>query len=129
MSNPSKQIGTKAETKVARYLSDHGLPTSRKALAGNADEGDLRMLSKDGTEVTLEVKAGKQTANYTRSQLTEWKRQTVAESRNSGCPAVLVIVRYRRAFGSAEVWIPCEEWGMLGWTMVYIDDYAREMGG
>ncbi|MCR4870373.1 MAG: hypothetical protein K5859_03625 [Atopobiaceae bacterium] len=129
MGNPSKEKGTKAETKVARYLTEHGLPTVRKALAGSSDEGDLRMLSRDGTEVAIEVKAGKQTANPSRSQLTEWQRQTLAESLNSGCPAMLIIVRYRRLFADSEVWIPAEEWGERGWTMVHIDDYAEEMGG
>lgn len=127
MANPSKQKGTRAETRVARYLTDHGLRTERKALAGSADEGDLRMYMYDGAEeVTLEVKAGKQTANYRRSQLEEWKRQTLEESKNSGCMAALVIVRYRRALTDAEVWTPNAQWESsgLGWTMTYLDDFA-----
>lgn len=129
MANPSKAKGTRAETKVARYLNANGLECERRALAGSDDEGDLRLVLRDGSEVTVEVKAGKQTTNYSRSQLREWMRQTTAESLNRGCPGILVIVRYRRAFEDAEVWIPTEEWGMRGWTMVHIDDYASEMGG
>lgn len=127
MANPSKQKGTRAETKVARYLTNNGLRTERKALAGSADEGDLRMLLTDGTEVTLEVKTGKQTANYRRSQLEEWKRQTLEESKNSGCIAALVIVRYRRALTDAEVWTPNGQWRYgTGWSMTYIDDFVTE---
>lgn len=124
MSNPSKAKGTRAETKVSRYLTERGIRTERKALAGSADEGDLRMMLPDGTEVALEVKAGKQTYNYSRSQLAEWQRQTSVESSNAGCPAMLVIVRYRRRFEDSEVWMPCKEWGSCGWTMVHIDDFA-----
>lgn len=130
MANPSKAKGTRAETKVVRYLVDHGIHAERKALAGSTDKGDLRMLLKDGTEVTLEVKAGKQTSNYSRSMMSEWREQTLVESINSGCPAMLVIVRYRRAFADTEVWMPNNQWGgQPGWTMVYLDDFVRKIGG
>lgn len=129
MANPSKAKGTRAETRVASYLTTHGLPTSRRALAGSSDEGDLRMTLPDGSEMTVEVKAGKQTASYSRRQLEAWKRQTEVESFNAGCPGILVIARYRRSLFDAEVWIPTEEWGRAGWTMVYLDDYAEEIGG
>lgn len=133
MSNPSKAKGTRAETKVARYLSEHGLPTERRALAGSADQGDLRMFLRNGTEVTVEVKAGKQTGNYNRSKLTEWKRQTIEEARNSGCAqSMLVIVRYQRGFADAEVWLPNFQWFGIcvnGWTMVHIDEFVEWKGG
>lgn len=128
MSNPSKAKGTRAETKVRRYFNDHGLRCERKALAGSDDEGDLRLYLPDGLEVAVEVKAGKQTGNYNRSLFNEWKRQTLTESINSECPAILVIVRYRRAFDDAEVWVPRvvkrSEDIRLAWTMTYIDDFV-----
>ena len=129
MSNPSKAKGTRAETKVKRYFNDHGLRCERKALAGSDDEGDLRLYLDDGTEVAIEVKAGRQTGNYNRTALNEWKGQTLKESINSGCPSMLVIVRYRRAFEDAEVWMPNSEWGEPGWTMMYIDDLVKLIGG
>jgi len=134
MSNPSKRIGTRAETKVARYLTANGLPTMRRALAGSKDHGDLCMELPDGTEVTIEVKAGQQCANPSRSQMAEWRRQTIDESVNSGCISALVIVRHRRAFCDAEVWLPNHQWksdvgGLTGWTMMYVDDFVREMTG
>lgn len=128
MSNPSKAIGTRAETKVKRYFNDHGLRCERKALAGSDDEGDLRLYLNDGTEVTVEVKSGKQTMNYNRTTLNAWKSQTLTESINSDCPAMLVIVRYRRAFEDAEVWMPNSEWDGPGWTMMYIDDLVKSIG-
>lgn len=129
MANPSKQIGTRAETNVARFLTQRGLRTTRRALAGSDDEGDLRMLLPSGEEVTLEVKAGKQTQDLTRARLGEWKRQTLQEGENSGCKPGLVIVRYRHRLSDAEVWLPNSQWGgrLRGWTMQYIDDFADEM--
>lgn len=132
MSNPSKAIGTRAETKVARHLSAHGLPTERKALAGSADKGDLRMTLPSGEEVTVEVKAGEQTRSCPRYKIERWKEQTLEEGRNSGCRPVLVVVKYRRQFKDTEVWIPNELWMsgykfMSAWTMMYLDDFEEEM--
>lgn len=129
MANPSKQIGTRAETNVARFLTQRGLRTTRRTLAGSDDEGDLRMLLPSGEEVTLEVKAGKQTARAPRSMFERWKRETLVESENSGCRCALVVVRYQRRLVDAEVWLPNSQWGgrLRGWTMQYIDDFADEM--
>ena len=129
MANPSKDKGTRAETKVARYLSECGLPTERKALAGSADRGDLRMTLPNGTEVTIEVKAGKQTQNYPRSMVEDWRFQTLVEAANSGTPGMLVIVRYRRRFEDTEVWLPNMQWGGMrpGWTMMYLDEFVENV--
>ncbi len=133
MSNPSKAKGTRAETKVKRYFNDHGLRCERKALAGSDDEGDLRLYLDDGTEVTIEVKAGKQTINYSRAKFNEWKQQTLAEAKNSQCAALLVIVKFRRKLMDAEVWWPkpgtIEDDGTSPcWTMMYIDDFVKSIG-
>ena len=134
MSNPSKQKGTRAETRVARYLTTRGLETTRRALAGSADEGDLRMLLKDGTEVTLEVKAGTQTANYGRTLFEKWKNQTIIEGEHAGCTPALIVVRHRRPLANAEVWIPGMQWDndqtkwipapRGAWSMMYLDDFV-----
>lgn len=132
MANPSKVIGTKGETKVKRYLTEHGFPTERKALAGSSDKGDLRMVRKDGSEVTVEVKAGRQTDGYPRGLLRIWQEQTDKESANSGWPAILVIVRYRRSMSDAEVWMRVDVGHGSEWVMTYLDDYVRmqeEIGG
>ena len=131
MANPSKTKGTRGETAVSKYLNAHGLFAERKALAGSEDNGDLRIILADGAEVTAEVKSGKQTASYPRGRLDLWKRQTLVESENSGCKAVLIVVRYMRKLVDAEVWLPNKQWGGVsdGWTMMYLNDFVKEMGG
>lgn len=124
--NRNKQIGTRAERRVRKYFNDNGLRCERRALAGSKDEGDLRVTLPNGSELTVEVKTGKQTWNYTRGQLDEWKRQTMVEADNSGCPGILVLVRYKRLFVNSEVWIPSND--PKAWTMTYIDDFVRRMG-
>lgn len=122
MSNPSKAKGTAAETKVVKYLNTHGVFAERKALAGEKDKGDLRAVLPDGTEVTIEVKAGMQTASPSRSLMDLWLCQTIKEGWNSGTPAyALVVVRYRHKLCDAEVWIPMD----TGRTMMYLDEFAR----
>lgn len=132
MANPSKETGTKGETRVVKDLSKHGFKVWRRALAGSRDEGDLGMLFPDGTEVTLEIKAGEQTEDYKRSDIEKWKKQTLAEAEHSGCPAVLVILIFRKHMRNAHVWMPNSQWGGRaddkGWTLMYYDEFLEEMG-
>ena len=133
MSNPSKDLGTRGETRVKRDLAKHGFKVWRRSLAGSKDEGDLGMIMPDGTEVTLEVKAGKQTIGYCRALVEKWKKQTLDEAQHSGCPAVLIILRYKKQLRNAEVWMPNGQWGYgLGgdtWTLMYYDEFLLKMGG
>lgn len=135
MSNPSKKKGTAAETRVRKYFNDNGLECERKALAGSKDLGDLCLHLPDGSEVTVEVKAGKQTWNFSRGRFNEWKRQTLVEADNSKCAAILIIVRFRRNFTDAEVWWPnpgsIKEDGLTSdcWKMMYIDDFVNKVKG
>lgn len=127
MANPSKKKGTAAETRVRKYFESRGLRCERKALAGATDQGDLCLHLPNGMEVTIEVKAGKQTWHYSRHDLDEWKRQTLVEAINSGCMSVLIIVRYHRDFVDAEVWMPNlvrESERIKSWTMIYIDEFV-----
>lgn len=124
MSNPSKQKGTKAETNVVRYLNAHGVTAKRKALTGNQDQGDVDAKTVYG-DMVLEVKAGQQTANPSRSQLTEWLRQAKVEGNNAKTNAALVIVRYRRQIKDAEVWFETMDGGKV---MMYLDEWVKENG-
>lgn len=122
MSNPSKKKGTEGETKVSKFLNARGVFAERKALAGEKDKGDLRVVFADGTEVTVEVKSGMQTASPSRSLMAFWLKQAVDEGKNAGTLAcALVVVRYRHKLCDAEVWIPGEH----GRTMMYLDEFAR----
>lgn len=105
MANPSKQKGTRAETNVVRFLNNHGVEAARKALAGSFDKGDIELTLPSGVKRTLEVKAGKQTNNPSRTQLEEWLRQARVEEQNSGTLCALCIVRYNRKLKDADVFI------------------------
>lgn len=120
MSNKSKAKGTRAESRVVKYLLDHGIEAKRKALAGKDDEGDIELPKHD---LILEVKTGKMTDKYSRSQLDEWIRQSIVEGDNSNSCGLLVIVRYNRAMKDAEVW----EWDPFSESreMVYLDEFVR----
>lgn len=105
--NRSKAKGTRAESRVVKFLEGYGFSARRKALAGSNDLGDVELFAAPGLvdPVSIEVKAGKQTANPSRSQLEEWLRQAKVEAGNSGSSfAVLVVVRYNRKLKDADVW-------------------------
>ena len=117
----SKDIGTRGETKVARFLNERGVKAERRALSGAEDKGDVKILFKQKEEMTLEVKTGKMTVNPSRSQIEEWIRQAVVEGGNAGCSAALVIVRFRRKIEDAEVYIPGSSWHQF----MYLDQFAE----
>lgn len=128
MSNPSKAKGTRAETKIVKYLKYCGWQAKRKALTGSNDEGDIECLPPNGTEwLTLEIKAGKQTANPNRTQLTEWLRQAKIEAENAGCnKSFLVVVRYRRQLIDADVYIQYEDGdGYPTRAHMFLDEFAN----
>lgn len=112
MANPSKKKGTRAETKVVRFLEEMGWHAKRQPLSGSKDKGDIIAEGPDGRQWIVEVKTGKQCANPNRAQLTEWMRQAEAEARNMWpCTSwtenmwILVVVRYNRSIGNADVYI------------------------
>lgn len=81
MTNRPKAIGTAAETLVTRWLRANGYPDAeRRALAGNADQGDI--LATRG--LVLEVKAGQQTRKPGDAALDDWCDQADAEAVNAG---------------------------------------------
>ena len=116
--NKAKQKGTQGETKVVKYLRSLGIESRRVALAGSNDEGDIHL---EDYPITLEIKAGKQTANYNRQKKLEWLAQTKAEARNSKREGYLVIVIHQRAITNAEVW------SADGKNFWYLDDWAKEI--
>ena len=126
MSNPSKQKGTRAETKVVRYLEDHGFVARRQALAGSDDPGDIEAYAPDSTDkIIIEVKTGKQTAAPRRSQIEEWCRQAVVEGHNSDGKPILIIVRHYRELKDADVYEPYAEcrthWFLDDWVNSFLD--------
>lgn len=121
MGNPNKAKGTRAETRVVKFLESYGIKARRKALSGSKDEGDIEIPDWD---ICLEVKAGKQTANYSRKQLEEWLRQSHEEEINSNQICYLVIVRYQRDTKNAEVWHKVH--GSDASLFQYLDSWCEE---
>lgn len=126
MSNPNKQKGTAAETKVVRYLQAAGLEAQRRALAGSKDQGDIEYTGVSplysGKKI-LEVKCGKQTANYSRGKKNEWLKQTQEEAINSQMDAHLVILIHNHSIKDAEVW------NAEGNEFYFFDDFVKRIGG
>ncbi len=121
--NRSKAKGTRAESQVVKYLAACGFAAERIALHGSKDQGDVKVSNQQGETFVLEVKAGQQTANPNRTQLTEWLRQAKEESNNSGLPCYLVVVRYRRSLKDAEVYIQKQN----DTVFKYLDEFAELM--
>lgn len=82
----SKRKGTAAETAVVNWLREHGWPSAeRRALAGNADRGDIAGI----VGVVLEVKAKKE------MDLSGWVKEAETERRNDGADFGIVIAKKR----------------------------------
>ena len=120
MGNKNKAKGTRAESRVVKYLDSQGVLAKRKALSGSKDEGDIEL---PGLGLCLEVKTGKQTANYNRSQLEEWLRQRKAEETNANQSCYLVIVRHGRKISDAEVWYHSDPTSAR--VMRYLDEFCE----
>lgn len=125
MSNPSKKKGTAAETRVVKYLREHGIDCERRALHGNEDLGDILIPAKHPSpwSCILEVKAGKQTQGYSRKLKDEWLRQTFAEFTAVDNAKIdfsyLVIAVHGRSVSDYEVW------SVRGHTFYYLDDWCQ----
>lgn len=134
MANKNKAKGTAAETRVVKFINGYeGLSAERLALHGSKDEGDIRVRIDKVTsefasgEWRIEVKSGKQTQNPTRSDLTEWLKQTVNERINSGYPCALVVARHGKNPRDYDVYIPHgqNEWNEFS----YLDVFCEELLG
>lgn len=115
MANPSKEKGTKAETKIVRYLNERDWDAHRQTLSGNKDQGDILatpLFDAQYMNYVIEVKCGKQCENPNRTQLVEWMRQAEIEAEHVYKDIddhalfrwLLVIVRYRRDINDADVY-------------------------
>ena len=127
MANKSKAKGTRAETRVRNYLEKHGFIARRQALAGSEDKGDIEAYAPDSIDkIIIEVKAGNQTLAPNRSQINEWCRQTLVETKNANASlGVLVVVRCNRALIDADVYQPFENNKRMHW---YLEDWVNEFG-
>lgn len=126
MSSPSKEKGTKAETRVVKYLAQFGIIAKRKALSGSMDQGDIEVEESRwfSSNLIIEVKSGKQTINPTRKQIEEWMRQTRVEAINANSDGILVIARHGKNPADYDVWCKMEEDNsfMCHW---YLDEWCK----
>ena len=101
--NPSKRVGTAAETAVARYLASRGITAIRPAQAGTQDKGDVHAApTEHGYRVVVEVKAGAQAHNPSLPQVEAWQAEAEAEAgRVADCDMAILVLKRR---GSAKVW-------------------------
>ncbi|MDA8311052.1 MAG: hypothetical protein M0Z46_10660 [Actinomycetota bacterium] len=94
----SRQIGTAWETRLVRYLVEHGFPyAERRALAGSADRGDVTGIP----GVVIEAKCAR------RVELAAWVDEMVAEKRNAGAQIGAVIFP-RRNHATARAYVLME---------------------
>lgn len=132
MANKNKAKGTRAESSIVYYLNKiPGIFAERKALKGNKDQGDIRVLYGD-FEGLIEVKAGQQTANPSRTQLQEWQRQTIVEAKNAEVDdgiIALVVVRYRRLLKDADTYVLYrgDDLPEGYWIHCYLDEMVDDM--
>jgi Holliday junction resolvase len=122
MTNRSKAKGTAGETRVVNYLKTYGYEAIRVALSGANDQGDVSIISQDGSlKIVLEVKSGKQTANISRKQREDWLAETRKERNNARAAlAYLVIAKHGASVKDYHVW---SESGERFW---YLDQWARD---
>jgi hypothetical protein len=89
MVNKPRNVGTKAETAVTRYLLENGVPAHRTAQHGSADVGDIHALN---GLVVLEVKSHK--GHPSPGQVDRWMTETDAEAaRVPSCDVAALVVK------------------------------------
>jgi len=130
MVNPSKAIGTQAETLVTRFLQENGFGTAeRRALHGTYDLGDIT-----GTPgICWEVKSGHAAETASDGLINAWLAETETERKNAKADIGVLVVK-RKGKGAAGDWWAidrCRYGGLLG-SYVYpvrylLKDYVRNL--
>lgn len=120
MANPSKQKGTKCETDTVRYLRANGFPLAeRRALAGNADRGDI--LACPGVIVEC-----KHWATYTDTDIATWLAETWREKGNANADEALLVIRRNGKANPADWWA----WRYLkghGWHCTWLNEAVHQL--
>ena len=99
--NRPKEIGTRFETAVVRYLREAlgDERPERRALSGSHDMGDIAHVFAHGSEGIIECKSVK---SWGKKLLAEWQAQTEDECENAGADfALLVVKQPNRPVGEA----------------------------
>lgn len=90
MTNRPKDIGTRAESAVVKYLAAHGFPhAERAALHGDTDLGDITGCP----GLAIEVKGGTRAENCTDADLARWLAETETERRHRHADIGLLVTK------------------------------------
>ncbi len=117
MTNRPKAIGTAAESAVVKALRANGFPhAERRALAGNADRGDILLCR----GVIAEVKGGQQAKVASDALLEHWWEETLREQANARADVALLVIA-RAGIGPANA----DRW----WAVWPLDYLSRLLGG
>jgi hypothetical protein len=105
-----KDIGTRAESAVVKYLAANGWPNAeRRALHGNVDLGDVT-----GTPgLAWEVKGGEAAKTASDKQIAAWFEESQQEAANAGAIYGFLIVARRRK--------NVRDW----WAAVHVSDLSE----
>lgn len=100
MVNPSRDIGTRGETAVARYLNANGFGGAEiRRTRGTKDLGDITGCG----PLVIEIKSGEKARNASDGQIDRWLVETETERTNAGADlGLLVVARHRK--GVAHWW-------------------------
>lgn len=118
MVNPSKAIGTKAETAITRLANVSGFPfAERRALAGSADKGDVLMCP----GFILEVKSGHAAEIASDALILNWLIEAENERVNSGAAHSMLIVKRKGVSADR-----CHYWSAWLWLDEWLADDRTE---
>jgi len=116
MKRTPKQIGTAAETKACRWLTEQGWNPHRQALSGARDTGDLVICGEP--LVIAEVKAGEQADSAGPVLIAAWLDETGREQLNANAVlGALIVARKFRPVAHWDVYLFA-----AGWLRLLTDD-------
>jgi hypothetical protein len=91
-----KDIGTRAESAVVKFLRENGFPhAERRALTGSQDQGDITGCP----GLVFEVKGGEAAKNASDGQVEKWLAETEIERNNANADIGVLVVQ-RRGIGA-----------------------------
>lgn len=101
MRTKSKDIGTRAESAVVKWLQRNGWPEARRLpLTGALDGGDIDLGRMAGA--VLQIKAGRAAERASDNQVAAWVRQAEGQALNSGAQVGLLVTK-RAGYGLERV--------------------------
>ena len=121
MTTKSKQIGTRTETMVVKYLRANGFPhAERRVLAGTYDLGDILVERR----IIAQVKGGVAAEQASDAKLRQWCKDTEQQRINAGAEHAFLVVK-RAGHGATKIggwWVVSNNMGLL--CRFRLDEYV-----